>query len=1497
MVRVRMLPGTMAMILAALVVLAGACMAQDGPVSWWRFDEGSGSLAEDSSGNANDADVWGAKWARGPFGTALHFTGDDTWVSALGVPGIDGSDQLTVSAWVYWEGTSRYPNIVTGGRWSPGGFLIFVSDRACRFRMGRPGAAASDPDSGWTEGGAELVPQIEFGRWYHLAATLDRPTITTYVDGRQVGSATWDYPVGYSGELLIGRWGSIAQCHQGLIDDVRIYARALTADEIAQMYQSTSEGRIAAGGDVAPYEIIPEQEQVGPAMATFGTRDFEMSLNEAGRVTSLIDRRSGRELLARPTPIARARVGDQVIRRLRCSYEDGRLSLNFGNDQARAVIAVRDMGSWLDFEVLEAEGGIDQLVLLQLDIKPMSLSSPMSGHMTDGEVGVCLRALNIDTRVSLGGRPPRMSAIGEAEHGIVGARAGLIAGPEERMISALREMLQAAGCPTTPLGGPWARDAEENLGSYLFANVSEENVDDWIALAKRGGFAVVHFSSWWQSLGHYEPRAKLFPNGMAGLKECVRRVHEAGLKAGMHTLTGCISTNDPWVTPVPDPRLAADAVYTLARPMDETSDAIYTVEPPGRHDTIWSYAGSGNVIRIGEELIHYAAISREEPFGFLQCTRGAFGTTVSAHPEGAQADHLRQRYLAFYPDENSTLVGELADQIARVYNECGFDQIYQDGSEGMGGWHRMAVMRTAIVERLERPPIVEASAWGHWGWNFHSRVGAWDHSKWGFRMSMDAHCAALPYYREASLLQSQLGWWAVNGPGPMWRAEMPEEMEYFCAKVLANESPMSLQGVGQPGSPANRRMSEYLTMTGRYERLRLAHYFDERVLRRVRRPGEDYHLRQAADGEWEFVPRQYVSHTVTGLDDGSERWLVVNPHDDQPPGLRVTALFGVEPYDSERAVVLADAGDVEAFASGGAARDVTHALQAAGETTPLGEPAMAFSATNDGAERSGAWARMTRRFDPHFDMGPCEALGVWVHGDGRGEILNIELTCPPEYSRAQAFNLVPIDFEGWRYVELLLRERNPDLLAQYQWPFSLASHSIVRTPLTRDHVNELNLYLNNVPTGESAEVLIGPIHALPTRALTIEAGALSVGEQQMALPATLTSGSYVEIEPDGAWRLYDVRCDLLERGRLDGPPPTFANGLNAVEFACTAADDLPARAEVTTWTEGEPLRGRRPDAEITWDQLRYEYVDPRIVMALDGRENAWDVICRADGARLGVEMTVQRSGASVAAYDDPAALTLESFDDVSAFADGPENEFAQYVWDAETEGVPSKPGVTQEFAASTETVKVGAASMRFSATSTRDRSDGWAARGRRFAPTLDLSGLRGIGVWVHGDARGQSIKFQLRDVEGRWHDMVQRVDFAGWRYLEFDLAGAQLDLSQIEYLIVFFNGIPAHQTVSCYVDDIRALPRVEMVRNPSLAIGEARVAFPVSLGAGDVLRWDGGATATVRRAAGSGGETVGVEGTLPSLAQGVTPVTLDLEHAGEGFRVEVGLVKDYLSEH
>ena len=1467
----------------------------EGLLGQWRFDDARGDLAEDSSGHENDADIWGTQWVKGPFGTALRFTGVDSYVSVPHVEGLDGSDELTIEAWVLWEAGGRYPNILTGGRWSPGGFLLFVSDETCAFRMGRPGHAASDPQADWTEISAPLLSKFELGKWYHLAATFKRPDITSYLNGEQVGSAKWDYPVGYAGDLLIGRWGGTESCHQGLIDEVKLHNRALTAAQVRAGYTAEAPRRQIAAGEKV-YEMIPEAAQRGPTVVKLENEFFSFEIDGRARCTALVDKRTGEDLIEKPRPLASITINGKVIRRTACSYENGRLSLRFGKSAATAVVGLTARDDYIVFEVLSVEAdGADNLTFLTLELPPAKYASATSGLVADDDFGVCVRALNPQTQVTLGGRPPMLRAVGHGKYGLVGAKAALVVCPTADMRTALQEMVRAEGVPRSPLGGPWALEAEGNRGSYLFASVSESNVDRWIDLARRGGFTHIHLSGWSRSLGHYEPNTSLFPNGLDGMKAVVRKIHDAGLKAGMHTLTGCIATNDPWVTPVPDKRLAPDATYALAADMDEGSDAILTVETPGSHDTIWSYAGSGNVIRIGEELIHYAAISRDPPYGFLNCTRGAFGTTVASHSKGAPADHLLQRYLAFYPDEGSTLVDEVADAIAHVYNECEIDQIYMDGAEGMGSWHAIAVMRDAIYARLKRPALVEASCWDHWSWYFHSRIGAWDHPKWGLKQFVDMHCEDIPRYRRGALLQAQLGWWVILGPSGYNRAEMPDEIEYFSGKILAHDVPMSIQGVGAVGRPANARMREYLTTVGRYERLRLANYFSESVKERLREPGRDFRLKQADDGEWEFVPADYLEQKVTGLGNGANTWVAGNRFDRQALRLRIEALYAAYPYDGEQGLVITDfAGDGELTVHADAA-GVTHAAERSTDQVKVGEASLRYSATSTRDARRGAWAKAGRRFSPHFDMEQCNAIGVWIHGDGKGELINIQLSNPREYMHAYAEHYVKIDFEGWRYFELLLRERDSAQYRDHEWPY-FSQHGIFRTQLSRSHVSEMNLYLNNLPPNDTATIYLSPIKALRTTDVDLRHPTLEVNGQELTIPVTLRSGSYVELESADECRVYDERCALLERVPLPGDVPVLKPGENRVTFTCQGPDGFASRANVTIIATGTPFRGRAPADQIDWALLKQEYELPRPITRLDGRENHWDVVCRADaqGAELGLDLEVEQTGATGEAYEDPAALTIESFDDLSFFADSPENEFAKYVYDSEHKGLATKPGVTQEISRSAEVVKVGQSSARYTATSTRPDSIGWSARGRRFRATLDLSAFRGLGFWLHGDAKGESFKLQFRDDAGAWHDMVTRVDFAGWRYVEFDFTGAELDLGKVEYLIMYYNGIPAGQTVTCHIDDVRALPATQAIKRPELTVAGRRLVFPVELSAGDRLVFRGVRDCRVYRKSQAEPETVRPEGAAPTLAAGVNPVTLALGPGSpEQFRMTASLVKSY----
>jgi hypothetical protein len=218
--------------------------ADKGLLGHWAFDEGQGSVAHDSSGRGHHGEIHEGQWVKGPFGVALRFNGESSFVSIPAVPELDGSDQMTLEAWAFWEGMGQYPNIVTGGTWNPGGFLLFVSDDHCSFRMGKPGREPWELRKTWQESGAIVVRPVSLGRWYRLSATFNRPTITTYLNGAPAGSASWNYPVGCSGPILIGKWElGRTLFHCGLIDEVKIYNRALTPTEIRTSYEKAAPSR------------------------------------------------------------------------------------------------------------------------------------------------------------------------------------------------------------------------------------------------------------------------------------------------------------------------------------------------------------------------------------------------------------------------------------------------------------------------------------------------------------------------------------------------------------------------------------------------------------------------------------------------------------------------------------------------------------------------------------------------------------------------------------------------------------------------------------------------------------------------------------------------------------------------------------------------------------------------------------------------------------------------------------------------------------------------------------------------------------------------------------------------------------------------------------------------------------------------------------------------------------------------------------------------------
>jgi hypothetical protein len=224
------------LLLLLIGIAAETAVADPNLVGWWEFDEGSGTTAGDSSGYGNTGTVNGAAWVDGRIGKALSFDGtDDGVVASVGSGSLAmGGNQLTVAAWIYPTSTSAWDRIVVRA-----GSYYFsrynVDTRVGLYLMG------STPE-GWT-----YFVGAPINAWTHVASVYDGSKVTCYINGEESGSASRTGNLINTGDdLVIG--GYDAEQFNGMIDDVRIYDRALTAGEIAEIPEPATIALLGLGG-------------------------------------------------------------------------------------------------------------------------------------------------------------------------------------------------------------------------------------------------------------------------------------------------------------------------------------------------------------------------------------------------------------------------------------------------------------------------------------------------------------------------------------------------------------------------------------------------------------------------------------------------------------------------------------------------------------------------------------------------------------------------------------------------------------------------------------------------------------------------------------------------------------------------------------------------------------------------------------------------------------------------------------------------------------------------------------------------------------------------------------------------------------------------------------------------------------------------------------------------------------------------------------------------
>ncbi|MHC4431670.1 MAG: LamG domain-containing protein, partial [Planctomycetota bacterium] len=226
----RIIP-TVVAVLVLGVIGPGISLANDpNLVGWWRFNEGSGTTAIDSSGNNLHGElVDDPVWVAGVQGSALQFVGGNH-VAVPGYEGILGTQSRTSAAWINVNKTSA--SIITWGPSGSGTKWIMRTHNG-------PATLRLECGRGNTYGTTDLVD----GEWHHVAVVLvddgspDVSELLLYVDGKldpiMPGGTPNQMDTSSGGEFRIAYdLNNTGRTYDGMIDDVRIYDRALSAEEI-----------------------------------------------------------------------------------------------------------------------------------------------------------------------------------------------------------------------------------------------------------------------------------------------------------------------------------------------------------------------------------------------------------------------------------------------------------------------------------------------------------------------------------------------------------------------------------------------------------------------------------------------------------------------------------------------------------------------------------------------------------------------------------------------------------------------------------------------------------------------------------------------------------------------------------------------------------------------------------------------------------------------------------------------------------------------------------------------------------------------------------------------------------------------------------------------------------------------------------------------------------------------------------------------------------------
>ena len=636
---------------------------------------------------------------------------------------------------------------------------------------------------------------------------------------------------------------------------------------------------------------------------TVETENFRLSLDEKGKLTELIQKNTNANLLVADTSsyLLSIKKNDRIINPEQAVINSNKNEIEFTFlTNIKAVIKYEANADYIKFEIISFSDSDTELIVWgPYNTKLNKVIGETVGVVQNDDFAIGIQSLNAKT---LGGFPwtnndcmPQINIFAQNDYtdlseegkdyvlyrveaakptkfgsslqaycrnrnkeriidnldheyyispkyndgGIIGSSIALFGSSKNEILNTISKIEINEKLPHPMLEGEWGKTSKYAARAYLIYDFTESTIYKAIELTKKAGLKYLYQGNPFETWGNFELSKTSFPNGINGLKNCVEKANQNGIQIGVHTLSNFITTNDKYVTPIPDKRLGKVGYTKISEDLNSTVKEI-KIDDPKFFD---QYKNNNlKTVQIDDELIRYERCVNDNGWKLVNCERGAFGTKKSTHSKSSVICKLADHgYKVFLTDIDLSL--EVSKNIAELYNKTGLRQISFDGLEGnrstgMGNYGEILFTQNwynNLDENIKSSFIADASRTTHFFWHIYTRMNWGEPWYAGFRESQTDYRLKNQEYFKRNLMPAMLGWFQLRPETSL------EDIEWMLARSAAFDAGYAFV-VNDMSLEKNKISDEIFRTIGIWEEARLSKLFTDEQKEEMKDLKNEYRL-------------------------------------------------------------------------------------------------------------------------------------------------------------------------------------------------------------------------------------------------------------------------------------------------------------------------------------------------------------------------------------------------------------------------------------------------------------------------------------------------------------------------------------------------------------------------------------------------------------------------------------------------------------------------------